>query len=37
MKKTLFSVLLVLLASVSILIASGFFVDLDDNPYRNAI
>ena len=37
MKKTLFSVLLVLLASFSILIASGFFVDLDDNPYRNAI
>jgi len=37
MKKILFSVLLVLLASFSILIASGFFVDLDDNPYRNAI
>ncbi|MDD8040695.1 MAG: 5'-nucleotidase C-terminal domain-containing protein [Thermotogota bacterium] len=37
MKKALLLVLLALMTCMTVLIAGGFFIDLDDNPYRNAI
>ncbi|HPE42328.1 MAG TPA: S-layer homology domain-containing protein, partial [Thermotogota bacterium] len=37
MKKTLLFVLLALMTCMTVLTAGGFFIDLDDNPYRNAI